>query len=166
MEWNYLSIPKLQRCSRWSLGMEVWEWISIFIPYITVDVIIYPSFPSLTCKTQLLSHVWMCMLMTFSSLLCLINWLCFWNLNMVGLKFYKPTVETRGPHSRSSIMFPDLLLALDKYNLNSESASKIYSYHHDFKELLTLCLAAWFLTTIRYSCTSSHPTGTTTIPIV
>ena len=24
MGWNYLSIPKLQRCSRWSLGMDKW----------------------------------------------------------------------------------------------------------------------------------------------
>ena len=23
MEWNYLSIPKLQRCNRWSLGMDM-----------------------------------------------------------------------------------------------------------------------------------------------
>ena len=24
MGWNYLSIPKLQRCNRWSLGMDKW----------------------------------------------------------------------------------------------------------------------------------------------
>ena len=24
MEWNYLSIPKLQRCNRWSLEMDKW----------------------------------------------------------------------------------------------------------------------------------------------
>ena len=30
MEWNYLSIPKLQRCSRWSLWMGKWFPSSIY----------------------------------------------------------------------------------------------------------------------------------------
>ena len=37
MRWNYLSIPKFQRCNRWSL-----EWISSFIPPVTGHVITYP----------------------------------------------------------------------------------------------------------------------------
>ena len=74
MGWNYLSIPKLQWLHRWSLGMakyfhpsnqmpskvwdeitypfpnfngatvEVWEWLSIFIPHFVMD--------------ELLIHAW------------------------------------------------------------------------------------------------------------
>ena len=31
MGWNYLSIPKLQRCNRWSLGMDIKNnaWVSV-----------------------------------------------------------------------------------------------------------------------------------------
>ena len=37
MGWNFLSIPKLQRHSRWN-----WGWISNFIPLLFVCVITYP----------------------------------------------------------------------------------------------------------------------------
>ena len=37
VEWNYLSIPQLQWCSRWS-----WEWIRNFIPHLTSHVITFP----------------------------------------------------------------------------------------------------------------------------
>ena len=40
MGWNYLSIPKLQRCNRWSLGIG----ISDFIPHFTIDVIKSPRY--------------------------------------------------------------------------------------------------------------------------
>ena len=42
MRWNYLSIPKLQRCNHWSLGMDL-------IPHCIMDVITYP------CRDQIQS---------------------------------------------------------------------------------------------------------------
>ena len=30
MGWNYLSIPKLQRCNRWSLGMDKWFHTTLY----------------------------------------------------------------------------------------------------------------------------------------
>ena len=30
MGWNYLSIPKLQRCNRWSLGMDKWFYPTFY----------------------------------------------------------------------------------------------------------------------------------------
>ena len=35
--WKYLSIPKLQRCNRWSL-----EWINNFTPHFARHMVIYP----------------------------------------------------------------------------------------------------------------------------
>ena len=43
-EWNCLSIPKLQWLHYWSLDgctIEVWEWMSNFIPQFIMDVITY-----------------------------------------------------------------------------------------------------------------------------
>ena len=49
MGWNYLSIPKLQRCNRWSLGMDKWfhptlywacDYLSMLGPQVTDGLLI------------------------------------------------------------------------------------------------------------------------------
>ena len=46
--WNYLSIPKLQRNGS---TVEVWEWLSNFIPHFIMNIITYP------CRDSKLNHV-------------------------------------------------------------------------------------------------------------
>ena len=53
MGWNYLFIPKLQRFHRWNF-VEVWEWISYFIPYIIIYIIITKKYPLSPLKPRFL----------------------------------------------------------------------------------------------------------------